>query len=498
MLKTADFKTCAQIQPKRGWCFVRKLFLLVFLCLFPIFSFSATLPSGYTELEYIESTGTQWIDTGVYGNLDTSFEITCQTTVEPTEDMRFVPFGSRQSATESNIMVLFDVDNVVVADFGDYTATRLSAQVNNIMDKFKIYNSRNSRYIQDVTNNITYNNTNSYNTNFTTPTTLRIAAVGPGFHTLQKNFVGKIWYVKIWNGNILVRDFMPAKRKSDGAIGMYDIVTNTFFENAGTGTFIAGPEVVEETYTELEYIELQGGAYFNTNVYLSKDMDIEYELMPIQLGASGSLMGARSISDPGTGVAFFYNGLSVRPDLNTLIDFFGAGYSGRWEVKNGSSDYVLEDNKRYKITIINKEGIFYKDGVVLDTHTYAADGTSPITVPFYIHACNNAGSLTATNDTIRFYHFSATGVADIVPAKRNSDNVLGLYNKTTGEFLEKIGSGTIIAGPAVAQPATVEIIWGGLSEPDASGMCTYGETFTAPSTAPTAPSGLKFLGWIPR
>ena len=262
----------------------------VFLFISPVFS--TTLPSGYTELEYIETTGTQWVDTGIYGNLDTSFEIMCQTTVEPTEDMRFVPFGSRESATESNIMVLFDVDNVVIADFGDYTKTRLNAHVNDVMNKFKIYNSCNSRYIQDITDNITYNSTKSYDTNFTTPTTLRVAAVGPGFHALQKNFIGKIWYVKIWTGNMLVRDFVPVRRNSDGVLGMYDTVTNAFFTNAGTGTFIAGP--------------------------------------------------------------------------------------------------------------------------------------------------------------------------------------------------------------AVAQPATVEIIWGGLAEPEASGMCVYGETFTAPSTAPTAPSGLKFLGWRPR
>ena len=34
------------------------------------------LPSGYTELEYIESTGTQYVDTGVLPDTNTGFEVT--------------------------------------------------------------------------------------------------------------------------------------------------------------------------------------------------------------------------------------------------------------------------------------------------------------------------------------------------------------------------------------------------------------------------------------
>ena len=47
----------------------------------------------------------------------------------------------------------------------------------------------------------------------------------------------------MWESKVLVRDFIPAKRNSDGSIGMYDLVTSTFFGNAGTGTFVAGAEV---------------------------------------------------------------------------------------------------------------------------------------------------------------------------------------------------------------------------------------------------------------
>lgn len=56
-------------------------------------------------------------------------------------------------------------------------------------------------------------------------------------------FCGKVYYLQITEGMNLVRNFIPARRDSDGVLGMYDTVTNTFFTNSGTGNFIAGPMV---------------------------------------------------------------------------------------------------------------------------------------------------------------------------------------------------------------------------------------------------------------
>ena len=56
-------------------------------------------------------------------------------------------------------------------------------------------------------------------------------------------FTGRIYYLQITDGMNTVRNFIPARRNSDGVLGMYDTVSNTFFTNAGTGEFIAGPMV---------------------------------------------------------------------------------------------------------------------------------------------------------------------------------------------------------------------------------------------------------------
>jgi len=63
----------------------------------------------------------------------------------------------------------------------------------------------------------------------------------------------KIYYFKMYNGNNLVRDFIPAKRNSDGVLGMYDTVSNTFFTNAGSGDFIAGYGIASTSYVQGMY-----------------------------------------------------------------------------------------------------------------------------------------------------------------------------------------------------------------------------------------------------
>lgn len=52
---------------------------------------------------------------------------------------------------------------------------------------------------------------------------------------------GRFKFFKIWNNGALVRDFIPVRV---GTIGyMYDKVSKQLFENAGTGDFVLGPDV---------------------------------------------------------------------------------------------------------------------------------------------------------------------------------------------------------------------------------------------------------------
>ena len=53
-----------------------------------------------------------------------------------------------------------------------------------------------------------------------------------------------IRYFKYWDkDDNLLRDMMPCYRKSDNVVGMFDLVSQTFFTNAGTGVFTVGEDV---------------------------------------------------------------------------------------------------------------------------------------------------------------------------------------------------------------------------------------------------------------
>ena len=58
-----------------------------------------------------------------------------------------------------------------------------------------------------------------------------------------RKFSGKIFTFTIYEGDERKRHFIPAKRNSDNAVGMYDLVEHTFYPNLGTGSFTAGPEL---------------------------------------------------------------------------------------------------------------------------------------------------------------------------------------------------------------------------------------------------------------
>lgn len=58
---------------------------------------------------------------------------------------------------------------------------------------------------------------------------------------------------KIWQNNVLQRDFVPVVRTSDNEVGLFDKVNNTYYANQGSGTFTASQYWAVEEGTENDY-----------------------------------------------------------------------------------------------------------------------------------------------------------------------------------------------------------------------------------------------------
>ena len=200
----------------------------------PLFNKSNTktkLPSTYTQVEYIQSSGTQYIDTGMKATQNTAVKIVIEGLTNASNKI----LGSRSSATSNNFSILtgqVSGNLSIVTDFQNYQNNRLSVNIaNNLDDKFTISISKTKMIINSTEQAIS-----SY-TNFTTPANIYIFGASGTYPAGYVNASTKLYSCKIWNSGTLVRNFIPCYRNSDNVIGLYDTVNDNFYTNAGTGTF---------------------------------------------------------------------------------------------------------------------------------------------------------------------------------------------------------------------------------------------------------------------
>ncbi len=85
-----------------------------------------------------------------------------------------------------------------------------------------------------------------------------------GVHAAMKLYACTI---KSANGT-LQRDFVPARRLSDNAIGLFDRVHGIFYTNAGAGTFLAGPMRPTEGAGEFHIVVPQGHSFNDRSLAL--------------------------------------------------------------------------------------------------------------------------------------------------------------------------------------------------------------------------------------
>ena len=219
-----------------------KFFCAAILC--TILSAFATpswgaLPTGYTQLEYIESTGTQYIDTG------------------------YTPTTAGYSANVKFMLTGDTLNNQTIIGFNTVLSNvreRMSFGLNGTARVVFGYGNGSTEYSNDGSGVIQLNRLTEINVNFVTSASLRIngteyfststftRANSTSVYLMKVNgseqsSTGRWYSAQIYNqNNELVRNFVPAKNAS-GVVGMYDTVNNRFYENAGSGSFIAGPTV---------------------------------------------------------------------------------------------------------------------------------------------------------------------------------------------------------------------------------------------------------------
>lgn len=191
------------------------------------------LPSGYTELEYIESDGSVRVDTGVIPTNNTSFELD----LEPLQEQQgaSVHYLS-MSATKYFALRLR-------ADFSGFAYRWGSSALTNVAHEGSVF----SRHVFKLTKNVAQVDnaakTTFSNVSFTQPKTLPLFCIASNSGTFAEYSKARCYSLKIWEGDTATRDFVPCKRDSDGEIGLFDLINSAFYAGEGSGSLKSGPEV---------------------------------------------------------------------------------------------------------------------------------------------------------------------------------------------------------------------------------------------------------------
>ena len=189
------------------------------------------LPSGYTQLKYIQSSGTQYINTRF----------------NPSGNALRVVMKFRYTAAYSGLSL-----------FGNHASTPYSLTVYGTRPTFWVGNSSDVScgpqteqgvdYTLDATaengtitaywNGVKY--TASYSGSLYTEQPIFIFGGNSNGALAEAGNGYQLEMFQLYDGGALVRDYVPAK-SSAGVVGLYDNVEGVFETNAGSGAFAEGP-----------------------------------------------------------------------------------------------------------------------------------------------------------------------------------------------------------------------------------------------------------------
>lgn len=192
------------------------------------------LPEGYTQLEYIQSTGTQWINSGISPN--ENIEVTVILTPLAAGMSENAIFGAQWSINGFFLMfyqsklrfhssgVSIDIDNFNQTGENEIICTKTGVTVN---ETFYPLNGSGTDVNLDIV----------------------LFSVSDGAGNPTNNGIYQLKQVVFRQSGQIVRNMIPCKTEQ-GTVGLYDLANGAFYTNAGTGEFTAGAEIPTEPEPE--------------------------------------------------------------------------------------------------------------------------------------------------------------------------------------------------------------------------------------------------------
>ena len=401
-----------------------------------------SLPSGYKKLEYIESSGEQYIDTGISVGPDNASALKSVIDKMILTTNAYSLDGTGYGATPYNNSFYLGTDANSNIAYGDGRADKTTSTAYDGSRRTFVYDAKNGK--------VSVSNLTEISFTFSVPDTalnFLLFAYNQGTQGGVKYYSGRIYGAKLYINGILVRDFVPCVNAS-GEVGLWDDVNSVFYVNAGTGTFTAGPviaiSVALSDIRKLEYIESSGTQFIDTGFKPNQNTTIAAEFEVLDASNDGAYLYGG-----GTGTArleaYPWDG-KLEFNYGSAVPFVGTVYANK-------RFYICQDKTKYTLS--------YFDGSGEWTGNHAEQSfTSAYTLAIF---ALNRGTVAYPTAGMKLYscqiYDNGTLIRDYIPAKL-SDGTVGLYDKLNGLLYINAGTGTFISGGyALNLPVNIGGTW---------------------------------------
>ena len=210
-------------------------------------------------VEYIQSNGTQYIDTGFKPNQDTRVVMDAQYIADSPSENANAFFGVRTSASSKAYGVYWHKTNKTLYHFYNNGYNQLTT--NALQNRQTLDANKNVFTAEGVTN------TRSYGT-FQCDYNMFLFAMNNAGSIAYRSYL-RLFSCKVYDNGVLVRDYAPCVDDA-GVACLYEKVSGTFAYNAGTGAFVAGDfieravkvfmaRIFEPPYNGLVAVTITGG-----------------------------------------------------------------------------------------------------------------------------------------------------------------------------------------------------------------------------------------------
>jgi hypothetical protein len=396
-----------------------------------------TLPTEYQEVEYVETSGSNYIDSGyVLKNNRFQVDVIAQFTGSSYGFNTFVGFMHATNTNPRMGIHFYSSKYMYGANATVYNENIAIDKKKNIMVCFGNGSS------QGLTvNGVSATAASSYDISGNALSMWIGARNNSGSPVNYTK--AKFYRVKLSANGVKVVDMIPCYRKSDSVIGMYDVVRKSFHTSTG-GALTKGLDLLElpSAYQRVEYISTNTttGQYIDTGVIPSyvNGMKFDMEFMPMTAASRYCLLANYN---SGNGQLSF--------EINT-------SNQARYYLNGGTPD--VKSSNTVNAGAINHVQ-FYYDGTKYITNlngTVLTGSTSITTVPNYsmFMFLDRANRSNVFTKQLRIYGCKIW-VGDellrhFIPCYRKSDNAIGMYDIVNYKFYPNQGTGSFTKGSNIS------------------------------------------------